>query len=555
MWFKKIIKSKTFWLIIALLAVGSVLFLKNKNKDLTGNYLTEVVKRGNLIQTVSATGKVESTSETNLNFQIGGQVQKIYVLAGTEVKAGQLIMSLGSGQASSIVSAAQASLAQANADLASVKAGSSQEELSVTQAQLDQARANFVTAEANLSQTKAENEQNLNSLKEQALNKANESLFLAKSSLEDVNYIINSADYKDYFKVFGFTYTKASNSYDQAILKRNNLESIINQYSVNSSIGDLVALLDVVDGSLKAVDEILDITYDLLSKAAPGGNLSQTQIDTFKSTVTTDQTALATKISAGQTAKSSLQTKSVEYENGLKDAENNLIASRAAWDIALAQLDLKKAGPRDFQLDLAQAKVAQAKANLQKALADLSDYSLRAPVDGLITKINYEKGEYVGVNQVAASLIGVSNFEIKVDVPESDIAKIKVGDLASVTLDAFDEDRVFPSHVTFIDPAETIINDVVYYKVKVTFDQKETDIKSGMTANIIILTNQRQDVLYIPQRAVVEKGATRLVKVLANNLPQEKEVMTGLRADDGLIEILSGLTEGETIITFVKETK
>jgi len=256
-----------------------------------------------------------------------------------------------------------------------------------------------------------------------------------------------------------------------------------------------------------------------------------------------------------QTAKSNLQTKDVDYANAQRDAENDVKKAQAALDVAKAQLTLKQSGPRDFQLKLYQAKVDQAQANLNKALADLSDYALRAPVDGIITKVNYKAGELVSAASPVVSLLSESNLEIKVDVPESDIVKTHIGDAASITLDAFGQDKVFLGHLTFIDPAETIINDVVYYKVTVTFDHEESEVKSGMTANVVITTASRENVLYIPQRSVVDKDSKRTVKVLENNQPVEKDITTGLRADEGNIEVLSGLTEGETVITFVKEVK
>src|SRR3989344_4106762 len=327
------------------------------------------------------------------------------------------------------------------------------------------------------------------------------------------------------------------------------------RYGSESEVNELISLMDIADAALKAADAALDSFFDLLNVAASGTYLTQTKIDTFKTTVATDQSNIAAKIVAVQTAKSNLQIKIVDYVNSQKEAESKVKKAQAALEVANAQLTLKQSGPRDFQLKLYEAKVDQARANLNKVLADLSDYSLLAPVDGIITKVNYKAGELVNSTSPVVSLLSESNLEIKVDVPESDIVKIRLSDSASITLDAFGQDRIFLGHITFIDPAETIINDVVYYKVTVTFDHEESDVKSGMTANVIVTTANRENVLYIPQRSVVDKNDKRTVRVLENNQPVEKDVVTGLRADEGNIEVLSGLIEGETVITFVKEVK
>jgi len=552
----KFLKNKWFWIILAVVAVVAFFMIKNKQNGQAPEYVTAQVLRGNLVQTVSATGKVESASETNLNFKAAGSLAKILVKVGDQVKSGQLLAQLSALAPQSAVAQANAQLAQAQADLLSIQAGSSNEEISVTQAQVNQAEQDLASAIESLSNTKDSNDRNLVSLKEQAFNKAGESLFLAKSALTDIDYVINNNnDYRDDLEYLVFSLAEADRVYLAAVILRDQFMGMMPRYGSESEVDELIGLMDIADSVLKATDVALDSFFGLLTDVSAGTNLTQTKIDTFKTTIATDQSNVAAKIVAVQTAKSNLQTKIVDYDSAQKTAENNVKKYQAALDVAKAQLALKQSGPRDFELKLYQAKVDQAQANLNKVLADLSDYSLRAPVDGIITKVNFKAGELVNVTSPVVSLLSESNLEIKVDVPESDIVKIHTGDPASITLDAFGQDRIFLGHLTFIDPAETIINDVVYYKVTVTFDHQESDVKSGMTANVIVTTANRENVLYVPQRSVVDKNGQRTVRILENNQATEKDVTTGLRADEGNMEILSGLIEGETVITFIKEAK
>ena len=153
------------------------------------------------------------------------------------------------------------------------------------------------------------------------------------------------------------------------------------------------------------------------------------------------------------------------------------------------------------------------------------------------------------------SMIGESGLEIEVDVPEADITKVKVGNEAVITLDAYGDDIKFKGNVVFIDPAETVIQDVVYYKVKVSLvDNENYEIKPGMTANVDIVTAEKDNVLVIPGRAV-KQNDTKYVEVLEEGVPQRREVKVGLRGDGGLVEIISGLKEGEEVITFVNNKK
>jgi len=126
----------------------------------------------------------------------------------------------------------------------------------------------------------------------------------------------------------------------------------------------------------------------------------------------------------------------------------------------------------------------------------------------------------------------------------------------SVTLDAYGSEVNFPATVSLVDPAETVIEGISTYKVTLSFDEADTRIRSGMTANISIHTAERNNVLEIPLRAVTTKESTKIVRIAppqtakANTTPQEVNIVLGLRGSDGMVEVVSGLTEGEEVITF-----
>jgi len=550
---KKLLKKKLFWA-VAIVVIIIAVFVFKGGRQAQPEYLTAAVERGNLFQTVSATGKVESASETNLNFTNGGKLAKLYVKAGEKVMVGQLLAELTLGQALSNVTAARANVTSAQADLDSVKAGSSDEDISVSRAKVASAEADLAAKNEALVHAQKEREQNTASLKEQALNTAAESIFAVKDSLEDVDEFINNSSYDTAFAVYSPSLIVAENDYDFARLQLNILEADFKAYGAGSSISQLISLLNETALVLAKMDVSLNSAFSLLGKVLATGSLTQTIIDAAKTSIVSDQASIADKISAVQTAKSNLQTDVLEYDNAVESAQSDAAKASAALAVAQAELELKSAGPRDWQLALYQAKLLAAQANLQKAVAELEDYRLKAPIDGIISKINYEIGEFVGSTNPLITLIGESNLQIEVDVPESDIAKIRVGDEAGITLDAFGDNLTFDGHITFVDPAETVINDVVYYKVKTTFDHQEEEVKSGMTANVIVQTAFRENVLYVPARAVLENGR-RTVRILKDGQIEEREVTTGLRGDDGLIEIISGLEAGETVVTYVKNGK
>jgi RND family efflux transporter MFP subunit len=193
----------------------------------------------------------------------------------------------------------------------------------------------------------------------------------------------------------------------------------------------------------------------------------------------------------------------------------------------------------------------------------LADSRLIAPLDGIVTQVNYEVGEQFGMGgKPAVSILVNNSFNIEVDIAESNISKIKVGDQADVTLDAFPDDFILKGIVSFIEPAQTLIADIVYYKVKIDFAdlvatlaQLETRgyvLKAGMTANVIITTDSRADTLTVPARAIIDKDGQSIVRVLVDKELQEVPVVTGLRGDEGMVEILSGIKPGDEVVTFVQ---
>ena len=133
-------------------------------------------------------------------------------------------------------------------------------------------------------------------------------------------------------------------------------------------------------------------------------------------------------------------------------------------------------------------------------------------------------------------------------MPELDIPRIKKENSARVTLDAYVEGVFFAAVVSSVDPAETIIENVPKYQVTLLFTDKDERIKSGLTANVYIITNTRNNALSVPSRAVLSKAGKKYIIVKAGNSTEEREVILGIRGNKGEVEVVSGLSAGEIII-------
>ena len=171
--------------------------------------------------------------------------------------------------------------------------------------------------------------------------------------------------------------------------------------------------------------------------------------------------------------------------------------------------------------------------------AQLAKTVLYAPIDGVISVQDIKIGETVSPNVPVVSMIS-DGFEIDANVSERDVSKIHVDDEADVTTDTSRDAPVFKATVTSVDPAETVINGVSTYKVTLHFVQSDERIKSGMTANIDIITKKLTNVVAVPEDAIITKGDDTIVLVdTGKSSPEERIIKTGIVGSNGFVQIIA----------------
>jgi len=237
--------------------------------------------------------------------------------------------------------------------------------------------------------------------------------------------------------------------------------------------------------------------------------------------------------------------------------KSQLWGAQAALDIQQENLDLSRRKWNDLKPEEKAAKklaVDQARASLQTVREQLGKTVLHSPIKGIVTERNAEPEEIAGIGATIISIIQKGELKIEAEVPESDIAEVNLGQKADITFDALPSEEIFKAEVVEIEPAATIIQDVVYYKVELKLADIDQRFRAGMSADIDILTAQENNVLTIPERAVENENGAKIVQILLESGEVKKvEVKTGLRGDDGNIEIISGLKEGDEVVVFTKE--
>ena len=455
-------------------------------------------------------------------------------------------------------------------------------------------------AQISLNNTKITYQRSIDNKEVAALTTVEDKLTVVDTALDAINTIVTDDDAKDVLSVKNSSYLNdTKNNHSQAVELLTTAISSLTTAKQNKTNTNINQAIDDTLAALNKIFIALNNCYDALENSVTSADFTQTELDVFKTDVSADLISISAAISAVQTAQQNLADAILDYQTNISNAEENLANKQAAlenavitaenalatakvsgeqqttaaqtkvdttkeaWQVAKAQLVQVKAPASVHDAALERAKIKQAQAALDSVKNQINNSIIRAPINGTIIKVDYEVGEQAQAATPVISMLAKNHFEIEVLVSEADIAKVKINDPAEITLDAFGEDIKFAGKVYFIEPAETEVQDVIYYKVVVEFANDANlrqftpnNIKSGMTANVIITTAEKKNVLIMPSRAVIERnGGDKIVRVLVNGVINEALVKLGLRGDEGMIEVLSGVKEGDVVVTFVKEKK
>lgn len=455
------------------------------------------------------------------------------------------------------------------------------------------------TAQTNLSNVKKNYQRAIDNYKDSAITTSEAKLAVANTALDEVNSVLEDDDLRYILSSQNTQYKNLTQgTHEQAEDLNDIAYTSLSLAKADKSNTGIQQLLSDTEAALNKTLDSTNYCYNALEHTLTTSNFTQTELDAYKTAISAQITNVTTGISSVQTSKQNLDDAILDYETNVASAEDSLKAAQAslnnailtaentlatakvsgeqkievaqskvnstreAWEVAQAQFNQVKAPARSQDIALTQANVAKAEAAVNSAQYQIDNSIIQASIDGTITKVDYEVGEQVSAAKSAIAMLGENNFEIEVDISEADIAKVNIKNPVVVTLDAFGDDVELNGLIYFIEPAETVIQDVIYYKVKIQFANlggpkaDSVNIKSGMTANIIITTAQKDKVLLIPSRAIIERnGAGKVTRILAGGKVQEAPISVGLRGDEGMTELLSGANEGDVVVTSVNEKK
>ncbi len=211
------------------------------------------------------------------------------------------------------------------------------------------------------------------------------------------------------------------------------------------------------------------------------------------------------------------------------------------------------------QVGAAKAQIAQARATYNTAITNLGYTKIIAPVDGTIISREIDLGQPVAASFQAPQLFTIAqdltNMQIEVNVSEADIGKVKVGQEVTYTLDGY-PDTDFTGKVTQVRISPTTVSNVVTYVVIVDVHNEDLKLIPGMTANVSIITDKREDVLCVPNVALKftpetsgQKYKNQGIWILQKNKPVRIDIEQGA-SDDTRFEVISDkIKEGDLVLT------
>ncbi len=487
-----------------------------------------------------------------------------------------------------------------------------EKQIETSKKELDSSKVTLELTKKELETTKKEQ---LNSLGNTVSNKSTtiqniEDSF--KTNLTEIEKIIEQSDYimwvtpeneakNDKYESFLWAKnaeikSKATYTLSESISLYTKLKTDLNKYNYDWNIESIKVLLKEFTTTYQKLAEATDYIYKTLDNSIEStGVLSSSDIDSKKSTMSSNRTSAQSKVAslnstintlntltntdlvsesnsnsiakqeeAIKSSELSIEKKDQDIENSEKSLETtkesyaitmeskqkDLESKERSVEIAKLSLSELTDWPTEQTVQKAKNSIKQAELKIESAYKNLDDYKLEAPFDGVVRKIDYMVWDNL-VNDTD-KYVYIENpnlLEITVMLDQIDITKVKLWQTANIVFDAYSTTTV-KAIISSIDTEPTQSSWVVSYKVKLVLDDKSFTKKvlSWMTANVEIVIESKENILVLKTSAITDKDSKKYVTVIKNWEQIESEIVTWISAD-WMTEIASWLNVWDQIAT------
>jgi HlyD family secretion protein len=537
-------------IVAAVVLAGSFLSWQRARADAApklGQVATAFV--GTLSAEASASGQLLPRQEAMLSLDIAGRVDQVFVEVGDKVKVGDVLVQLESDGLERAVRTAEQTLAIQEASLAELLGGASEEDIAAARAAVESAQAqlddllagpdaeDLQAAEAAVTSAQAQLDDLLAGPKDEDLAQARAALTSAQAleSVEAERYAAIDAQILVVRQELDIAAVSLENAKYFYYALKNDWQ--------HKDYADFSPEVEILKDAQKAYDVALaryNLTVANIGDSAYRGAQAQVAQARANLTMLTEEKTVQIASAREQVAqaKANLAALTEEKTVQIASARNQLAQAEA-------NLENLVVGVSEEKLAIAEAQLAQARISLANAEARLADAALVAPFDGIVTAVHVAVGEWA--TGPAIELVNDHSLEVVLDVDEIDIGNIAVGQPAVITLEAW-PDQELQGQVTTIAPKGDALSEIVTYQVYISLDAGDLPLRTGMTANANLVTIQRDNVLLVPNRAIVADRQVGKYYVYRMQGDQAVKVEVGIGLRDGShTEIIDGLQEGDKL--------
>lgn len=534
--------------VVALVGAGGWWYTKNRAKTAAKNqpqYVQAPVRRGNVQVTISGTGPVASVNGVSVRSNQSGTVAQLLAQDGDRVKSGQVVLRLKNDSLVSSLKQAQIDLSNNQVSLDNLM-NPLDTSVRAQQIKLENARLTLQQRQqdvANLSVTAPSSGVIASVATSEGSNIATNALLFTIYNDSAPTFVVGvpqlaaagirpgmkaKVDFPGWGTLTGTVTQSAGSATPTAGSKDATVpvtivlpgQQGVRPGMVGTASLEVPGLSYLVQGNGSVKNDVVEVRAQL---AATVGQVAVKE---------------GTRVASGDLL-AKLTSDNLMIQ--LKQAENDV----KTQDQNLTNLVDPSRDPSG-QLQTLRNKVQQSQITLSSRQGDADDLQVKAPVDGQISSLTPRVGDRVTVNQSLFRVADYGAMQVTISVDELDVAKVKLGQRAQITLDAL-PGKLYAGTVSKVNPEGIFKNDIANFEVTVAVENPQ-GLMAGMNATVNIAVDSRQGVLWVPSQAVTVRQGKAYVQVLQDGKPVQKEIQVGLRAAQQQ-EVTGGLTEGEQIIT------
>jgi RND family efflux transporter MFP subunit len=572
---------------------GGVLYARGNTAAPKGELRTAAVARGSVSQTVSVSGSVSALGQARLAFKTGGKLSQVYVTTGQAVTAGQPLAKLDAADLETALATAQQSLANAQAGyqkqlLAASDTQRSLEDtqkstandIATAQSTYNKLKSNYAAAKTNFGSftTTAIGElgtyrtaiDGLRGQVQQAItdlyiygttdvNSARTSLTSADGSLA------NAQTYAGGLMAAALTDHAGSRDailaavarFDAALEEQRDTSDALATYQTaqlnyNIALSRLTGAVDTVAAQVTSAQT--SVNSAMTSMNTPTSR-SIAAFDASRATLVLTQTNFTNQSTVFATAKTRLTQSATPLATVTDAVSGSLVNAQTAIGTAQDRAATSVRTARSavasipFNLQSAQVSVDSANNAVATAKANLDNAVLTAPAAGVVASIANQVGEFVTGGNTNSAFIVLTNTTSMVlhgTIGESDVSKLRLGQVANVIVDALGGQRM-TGKIVSLDPVATIQSGVPVYGIDIAVDVPAASLRAGMSGTASVILASKQNVLTVPNTTIRTVSGQRGVQVLKDGEVVDTAVTFGL-ANDTVTEVVSGLAEGDVVV-------